>query len=69
LTPASDPIDEMRVVRCPKCDRFLFRVRGIAEIEIMCPRCSSLVLWPDLSVTVLLVKPTIAITPHYDRHT
>jgi len=40
---------QWREIRCPHCHKLLCKVRGgIAEIEISCVRCSSLVLWPDL---------------------
>jgi len=43
-----------REIRCIHCHKLLCKVRGIAEIEISCPRCSSLVLWPDLSISILV---------------
>lgn len=44
---------EMREIRCPKCRRLLLKVRGIAEIEIVCHRCGSLVIWPQLNLAVI----------------
>ncbi len=50
-----------RQVRCPECNKLLLKVKGIAEIETVCPRCSSKVLWPDLEkVTVL--RPIAVLT-------
>lgn len=37
-------------VRCPQCDRLLLRVSGLArDIEIKCPRCGIVVVWPRAS--------------------
>lgn len=44
---------EMREIRCPKCRRLLLKVRGIAEIEIVCHRCGSLVIWPQLNLAII----------------
>lgn len=41
-------------VRCPSCNKLLFRVIGITVVEIVCPRCSKKVLWPDLDAVKLL---------------
>jgi phage FluMu protein Com len=35
-------------VRCPHCNKLLFKVKGVAVIEIVCKRCSSLCTWPDV---------------------
>lgn len=46
-----NPLLEFREVRCPKCNKLLFKMRGIAEVEIVCPRCpapNNKVLYPDL---------------------
>lgn len=48
---------EFREVRCPKCNKLLFKIRGVAEVEVVCPRCqapNNKVLYPDLE-TVKLV--------------
>lgn len=34
---------EATQVRCPKCNRLLFKLEGgAAQVEIMCPRCKQL---------------------------
>ncbi|TXH55828.1 MAG: Com family DNA-binding transcriptional regulator [Desulfurellales bacterium] len=46
-----NPLLEFREVRCPTCNKLLFKIRGIAEVEILCPRChapNNRVLYPDM---------------------
>lgn len=47
-----NPFLDFQEVRCPSCNKLLFRVRGVAEVEIVCPRCpgSKKVLWPDFAL-------------------
>jgi ribosomal protein S27E len=45
---------DFREVRCPKCHRLLLKVRGIAEISIVCHRCGSLVIWPALDLAIVV---------------
>lgn len=47
---------DLRDVRCPKCTRLLFRVRGVAEIEAVCSRCKSKVVWPDLNCSLIVTE-------------
>lgn len=46
----------MTDVRCPICGRLLFRVSGVAIIEIVCPKCGAMILWPNLSPEILNEK-------------
>lgn len=50
-------IADWKEIRCVSCNRLLLKVRGIAEIETICPRCSSKVMWPDLTRVVLVPVP------------
>lgn len=48
---------EFREVRCPKCNKLLFKMRGIAEVEIVCPRCpapNNKVVYPDFDAVKLV---------------
>lgn len=45
---------EFRELRCPKCRRLLLKVRGIAEIEVVCHRCGAKVIWPNLEMVVVV---------------
>lgn len=40
---------EFHIIRCPNktCNKFLFRVCGMAYVEVICPRCKAKIMWPD----------------------
>lgn len=58
-------MSDQREIRCPHCNKLLFKVRGTPdEIEIMCGRCSSLVIWPG-SEPVLVKAKKILASPVY----
>lgn len=41
-------------VRCPQCEKLLFRAEGMGSvIETRCPRCSVTVRWPSLGAVVV----------------
>lgn len=64
----------MREVRCPKCNKLLFKVSwGVAGIEIMCNRCSTLVQWPGMDITPALdvaaiIVPKKGVASHSTSH-
>jgi len=54
FTPTSPSLLEMREIRCPRCKRLLLKVRGAAEIEIVCHRCGAKVQWPNLDMAIVV---------------
>lgn len=60
-----NPFDDFAEVRCPKCNKLLFKIKGVALVEIICPRCpnSRKVLYPDFDRASLVpvIRTTIAI--------
>lgn len=50
----SPSLTEMREIRCPKCSRLLLRIRGVAELEIVCHRCGAKIKWPNLDLAVIV---------------
>jgi phage FluMu protein Com len=52
-------------VRCPKCNKLLFKADGFGvRIEIQCDRCKSVVIWPVLAAEL---KQTETQTPARKR--
>ena len=50
-------------VRCPNCDRLLFKADGdksalaLLSVEIKCPKCKAVVNWPVQVATVKEKEP------------
>lgn len=44
-------IDDFTDVRCPRCNCLLFRVRGMAEVEIICRRCKGKMILTCISIS------------------
>ncbi|MGW8177384.1 MAG: Com family DNA-binding transcriptional regulator [bacterium] len=45
-------------VRCPNCNRLLFKIEGLAKVETVCKRCRTLVVWPDVRAIEVMKKPS-----------
>lgn len=59
------PVDESlvisnwREVRCPSCTKLIARVSGVAIIELVCMRCKTRFVWPDLSKAFAVNEPVV----------
>ena len=50
-------------VRCPECDKLLFKVIWLgAIIEIVCPRCGTMVRWPTIAPEIVSKRKRVEST-------